>query len=175
MRNAEQGPAEYVSIVQFSGDARTCKDYIRLAGPPPALQQCSGGTLFLPPVQQAKRLMARGKGPVAVIFMSDGGSGDAGAAAGVLKQMADERGSNFSCYTIGFGSGASRTLSQMAFKDGKQDQNNYSQASIGQLTAKFVDIANSIEKSSEASKVLVEEISKEIANKVQNKICLEFL
>jgi len=176
MRAEEQGPAEYVSIVQFDSSARTTHSHVRLVGSPPALSYNGGGTRFHPPAQKARELIdSHGMGPAVVIFMSDGGSNDGNAAAGEFQQIANARGSKFSCYTIGYGSQASTTLKVMAFKEGKQDSSNYRVANIGQLGVAFGDIANSIGESSEASKVLVEEISKEIANKVQNKICLEFL
>jgi len=175
MRNEEQGPAEFVSIVQFGSSARPTHTRLRLQGSPPSLQYGGGGTAFHPPARNARQLIEAYPGPAAVIFMSDGGSNDGGAATHEFQQIANSRGTGFSCYTIGFGGGASSTLAQMAFKDGKPDRSNYKTADIGQLGVAFGQIANSIGENSEASKVLVEEISKEIANKVQNKICLEFL
>jgi len=175
-RGAEQGPAEYVSIVQFANSAQTYYDHVRLQGPPPALQYHSGGTMFKPPIQEAQRLITShgGNGPVAIIFMSDGCSGD-GVPTGILQELATSRGKNFSCYTVGFGSGAdASSLQAMAYKNGRQDSNNYKRASIGALGTTFEEIADNIGESS-ASKVLVEKIESEIAKRVQEKICLEFL
>ena len=139
-----QGPAEYVSIVQFGSSARTYYDHVRLQGPPPALQYHSGGTAFRPPMQEAQRLVTShgGNGPVAIIFMSDGCSGD-GVPTDILQQLAMARGKNFSCYTVGFGSGASASsLGAMAYKNGRQDSNNYKSASIGALGTTFEAIAD---------------------------------
>ena len=140
-----QGPAEYVSIVQFDSSARTTHSHVRLVGSPPALSYNGGGTRFHPPAQKARELIdSHGMGPAVVIFMSDGGSDDGNAAAGEFQQIANARGSKFSCYTIGYGSQASTTLKVMAFKEGKQDSSNYRVANIGQLGVAFGDIANSM-------------------------------
>jgi len=175
-RSAEQGPAEYVSIVQFGSSARTWYDHVRLQGPPPALEYHSGGTAFKPPIQVAQQLITKhgGNGPVAIIFMSDGCSND-GVPTDILEQLATARGKNFSCYAVGFGGGAdASSLKKMAYKDGRQDSQNYKQANIGDLGTTFGTIADSIGESS-ASRVLVEKIASEIAKKVKDKICLEFL
>lgn len=87
---------------------------------------------------------SHGNGPAVVIFMSDGGSGDGSAAVSEFQQIANSRGGKFSCYTIGFGRGASQTLADMAFKEGRRDQSNYRSAQIGHLGAAFGEIANSM-------------------------------
>jgi len=132
--------------------------------------------MFRPPIQEAQRLITNhgGNGPVAIIFMSDGSSAD-GVPTDILQQLATARGNNFSCYTVGFGGGANASsLRAMAYKNGRQDSNNYRSASIGALGTTFEAIADNIGESS-ASKVLVEKIGSEISKRVQDKICLEFL
>ena len=177
-RIEDQGPPEYVSVVQFSGTARTTHRLKPLHGPAPSLDYFSGGTQFVPPVQEASNLIsqygpAQGFTPV-VILMSDGGSGDGPQAAKILEGLARTHQKRFTSYTVGFGSGADRTLQQMAFANGVQDRNNFRTASVGSLGNTFAQISQDIGES-EASKLLVQEITDEIANRVQQKIRIEFL
>jgi len=177
-RVEDQGPPEYVSVVQFASSARTTHQMIPLHGPPPTLDYRSGGTVFLPPVQQAESLI-RSHGPnqgytSIVIFMSDGGSGDGPRAASVLQNLATSHPKRFASYTIGFGSGASGTLEQMAFADGVQNRKNYRTSQVGNLGETFSKISQEIGES-EASKLLVQEITEEISQRVQHKIRVEYL
>ena len=102
--------------------------------------------MFRPPIQEAQRLITNhgGNGPVAIIFMSDGSSAD-GVPTDILQQLATARGNNFSCYTVGFGGGANASsLRAMAYKNGRQDSNNYKRASIGALGTTFEEIADNM-------------------------------
>jgi len=76
--------------------------------------------------------------------MSDGGAGDAGKAANIFGQLAAAYPQQFACYTVGFGSGASRTLESMAFANGVQEAANYRAAAVGSLTDAFTAVASSI-------------------------------
>jgi len=175
-RSEEQGLREYVSVVQFSNRAHTTVEHVPLQGRVPNLLYHGGGTLFEPAVHQAKQLIDKwGGGQVAVIFMSDGSSGDSGAPS-ELSRIASQMGDKFSCYTVGFGGGADASvLKQMAFKQGKQCNDAYKSAQIGELGSAFGNIARDLGKDSPASQALVKEISDAIAQKVHNKICSEYL
>jgi len=145
----EAGPPMYVSVVQFGSGARIAYQMAPLQGAPPRLTPCWSGTCFYPAIQQAQSLITGGYGPdhgytAVVIFMSDGHAGDVAPASQALRDMAQRHPSQFSSYTIGFGSGAPITLEQMAFANGEQDKNNYRAAAVGSLADAFAAVATSI-------------------------------
>jgi len=145
---AEPGPPMYVSVVQFGSGARVTQQMVPLQGAVPHLTPQWSGTCFLPAVQTAANLV-RASGPdsgytAIVIFMSDGAAGDSAPAARALEGLAQQHGNQFSSYTVGFGSGAPRTLEQMAFANGVPEKNNYRAASVGNLAEAFSAVAKSI-------------------------------
>ena len=146
---AEPGPPMFVSVVQFGTSARVTQTMVPLFGAVPRLQPEWSGTRFKPAVDLAEILVRTKAGPTngwtaVVIFMSDGAAGDSAPAAKVLEGMAQQYGNQFSSYTVGFGSGAPRTLEQMAFANGVQEKNNYRAASVGNLAEAFSAVAKSI-------------------------------
>jgi len=146
--SAEPGPPMYVSVVQFGTHARVTQQMVPLQGIAPKLSPQWSGTCFLPAVEKAAELV-NVAGPnngysAVVIFMSDGAAGDSTPATEVLEALADEYSDKFSSYTVGFGSGAPRTLEQMAFGNGVQEKNNYRAASVGNLAEAFSAVAKSI-------------------------------
>ena len=121
---------------------------VPLQGTPPALHFGGGKTAFKPAVEVAHKLMHQ-HGPIqgfttVVVFMSDGGAGDAAQAARLLQSMAQAHLNQFACYTVGFGSSASRTLESMAFANGVQEKTNYRTADVGSLGEAFAAVAASI-------------------------------
>jgi len=137
-----------VSVVQFGHRARVTHARKALQGSPPALEFGGGATAFLPPVQEAIQLI-RHAGPQqnytpVVVFMSDGGAADAAQAAQALEQVSKQMGDQFMCYTVGFGSGASRTLESMAFANGERATDNYKTADVGSLSDAFKAVATSL-------------------------------
>jgi len=146
---AEPGPPMFVSVVQFGTSARITQTMVPLFGAAPCLQPQWSGTSFKPAVDLAEILVRSNAGPTngftaVVIFMSDGVARDSAPAAQVLEGMAQQYGNQFSSYTVGFGSGAPRTLEQMAFANGVQEKNNYRAASVGNLAEAFSAVAKSI-------------------------------
>ena len=146
---AEPGPPMYVSVVQFGNGARVTKRMVRLQGQAPRLSPQWSTTCFKPAVDAAEELVRNNGGPpsgytAVVVFMSDGAAGDSSEAAQVLESMAQQYGDQFASYTVGFGSGAPKTLEQMAFANGVQEKNNYRAASVGGLAEAFSAVAKSI-------------------------------
>jgi len=145
---AEPGPPMFVSVVQFGSGARITQQLVPLQGPAPSLSPHWSGTRFKPAVDQATQLVGEA-GPdngytAVIVFMSDGAAGDSAPAAQALERLAQQHGNQFSSYTVGFGSGAPRTLEYMAFANGVQEKNNYRAASVGNLAEAFAAVAKSI-------------------------------
>lgn len=145
---ASPGPPMFASVIQFGTSARVTHSMLPIQGQPPALQPHYSGTRFHPPVVEAQGLISR-HGPqndysVVVVFMSDGAAGDASQAASVLGNLAQQYPGRFESHTVGFGSGAPRTLEGMAFANGQQDKNKYRAAAVGNLTEAFTAVAKSI-------------------------------
>lgn len=145
---AAPASAMFASVVQFGSHVRTTINMRPIQGAAPRLSYQSSGTRFLPPVQQAKALIDA-HGPdggytTVVVFMSDGGAGDATSAAGVLQGMAQRWPGQFESHAVGFGHGAATTLEQMAFAHGELDKNKYTKAAVGNLAESFTAIAKSI-------------------------------
>ena len=139
----------FVSVVQFGSSARVTQQMVPLKGKVPRLEPNWSGTSFLPAVEAAANLVNNVAGPAhgytaVVIFMSDGAADDSAPAARVLGSLAQTHGNQFSTYTVGFGSGAPRTLEQMAFANGVLEKNNYRAASVGNLAEAFSAVAKSI-------------------------------
>merc|ERR1712014_222693 len=140
----------YVSVVQFGSDARITKRMIPLQGAAPLLAPIwSFGTAFKPAVDLAESLIRGHDGPPAgftavIVFMSDGAASDSGPAAQVLERLATQFKNQFSSYTVGFGSGAPRTLERMAFANGVLEKNNFRSAAVGNLAEAFSAVAKSI-------------------------------
>lgn len=138
----------YVSVVQFGSGARVTQQMVPLQGAAPQLSPQWSGTRFLPAVETAANLV-RASGPASgytavVVFMSDGAADDSAPAARTLERLAQQHGNQFSSHTVGFGSGAPRTLEQMAFANGVPEKNNYRAASVGNLAEAFSAVAKSI-------------------------------
>jgi len=147
--SAEPGPPMFVSVVQFGSGARVTKRMIPLQGQAPRLSPQWSGTCFKPAVDAAEDVVRSNGGPTTgytavVIFMSDGAAGDSTEAAHVLEGMAQQYGNQFASYAVGFGSGAPKTLEQMAFANGVQEKNNYRAANVGSLAEAFSAVAKSI-------------------------------
>jgi hypothetical protein len=82
-RRQNQSDSDLVSVVQFDDSARTTVQCIPISSAPTSLPYRGGCTSFHPAAQAACQI-ARGTPEThipAVVFMSDGGSGDAPAAA----------------------------------------------------------------------------------------------
>jgi len=141
--------SQHMSAIIFNDAARVVHHMVPVEKDISLTLEFQGGTTaFLPPVQEAARLIAM-HGPeqgytAVVVFMSDGGAGDAAQAAQVLEGFANRHGNLFASYTVGFGNHASRNLESMAFAGGLQETRNYKTASVGDLAAAFTQVASSI-------------------------------
>jgi len=145
---ADQMVSKHVSVIIFNSEVRLAHEMAPVSGSPLELQFKGGQTAFAPPVFAASQLIAQ-HGPdqgytAVVVFMSDGVAGDAGNATQELENLAVAHGSHFASYTVGFGSGASRTLESMAFANGAQESRNYSTANVGNLASAFSKVASTI-------------------------------
>ena len=89
-RIRNQGLHDVVSIIQFNGDARVICNAQPLANANMG-NFGSGGTCFAPAAERAKKVIMNysGKKNPVVIFMTDGGSGDAPSAHQHLRTIYD--------------------------------------------------------------------------------------
>ena len=151
-----------VSVVQFSDTARVTEQGLPLRGQPPSLQQQTGGTSFMPAMQEVERLAWQAGKHLrqVLIFMSDGDTNDGDAAIAKSAELV-RVGLLSEVFTIGFTSGASRSvLGRMASSPDK-----HLTALTGHaLTESFALISK--EMSADASTKVVAAISDKLANKL---------
>jgi uncharacterized protein YegL len=135
------GSNDLVSVVQFSDRARRTHTTKKVADIQHAkLQQQSGGTQFIPALNEALNAFKSLSSPADVdpilIFMSDGANGD-GDCTGTIKAIQNAF-PKLRCHMIFFGAGGSRSLEEMA----KAVDGKYQTSVDGvQLMAAFEDIA----------------------------------
>jgi hypothetical protein len=112
-RRQNQSESDLVSVVQFDNNSRVTVNMQPIAQAPSELSPRFGGTAFAPAARDACSL-ARGTPSShahVVVFMSDGGTGDSAAAAGMFSTLNREiratSGIDLELHVIAFGTGAS--------------------------------------------------------------------
>lgn len=174
-RMQSQNDSDLISVVQFDDKARTTVAKESLSRTPKGLSPNLQGTQFYPAALEACKLAREtpSSHTPSIIFMSDGGSGDAPAAAhefSVLNNVVIQTsGKDLELHVIAFGSGADNAQLQQianASKAGKV----YTSANVADLASLFVSIAAN----SNIATVLESEIAKRLSEAVSEKLSLEY-
>jgi Mg-chelatase subunit ChlD len=175
-RRQNQSDSDLVSVVQFDDKARATVSIEKISLAPASLDYRGGGTCFFPAALTASQLAAQtptSHSPV-VVFMSDGGTNDAAAAATVfatLNQGIRQRCNNdLELHVIGFGGGAdTQQLQQIAraSPSGKV----YTSADTAELSSIFVNIAGG----QDVGIILTAEVGKRISEAVADRLAVEYL
>ena len=135
-------------MVQFSGGSRITIDKSPINSVPTSLSYGGGGTQFHPASIKACQLASetpQSHTPL-IVFMSDGGAGDASAAAAqqfsaLNTSVLQSSGQDLQLHVIAFGSGANKVQQNLianASKTGKV----HTSANISDLANVFVNIAS---------------------------------
>jgi hypothetical protein len=175
-RLQNQKESDLVSVVQFDSQSRITVRQQPISNTPQHLDYAGGGTCFHPAAADACRL-ARDTPPShvpVVVFMSDGGSGDAAAASGEFLSLNQEirprLGSDLELHVIAFGSRTNnQQLQQIAGASGKGKV--HTSADTAELSNVFVDIASE----RDVAGLLEAEIGKRISDAVTDKLSLEYI
>ena len=175
-RIQSQNQSDLVSVVQFDHSAMISVSKVPINQAPDNLSYSGGGTSFFPAALSAFALASdtpRTNVPV-VVFMSDGGTNDASAAAGTFAQLnsniRQSHGSDLELHVIAFGSGASTSqLQQIA--SSSRNSKLHTSANTAELTNIFVEIAGS----SNVTEMLEAEIGKRISEAVSDRLSLEYI
>ena len=174
-RMQSQSDSDRVSVVQFDNRSQITVANKSLSRAPTTLSFRGGGTQFHPAALDACKLAREtpSSHTPSIIFMSDGGSGDAPAAAhefSVLNNVIIQTsGKDLELHVIAFGSGANDAQLQQianASKAGKV----YTSANVADLASLFVSIAAN----SNIATVLESEIAKRLSEAVSEKLSLEY-
>ena len=174
-RMQSQSDSDTVSVVQFGSHSRITVANKSLSRTPTILSFGGGGTRFHPAALDACKLAREtpSSHTPSIIFMSDGGSGDAPAAAHEFSVLNDlviqTSGKDLELHVIAFGSGADNAQLQQianASKAGKV----YTSANVADLASLFVSIAAN----SNIATVLESEIAKRLSEAVSEKLSLEY-
>ena len=174
-RKQNQSEYDLVSVVQFGNSAYITVNMMPISQAPSNLSFSGGGTRFQPAAQSASQLVSGSPAshtPI-VVFMSDGGTCDAAAAAGTFSQLSrnirHSHSSDLELHVIAFGSGASTSqLQQIAgsSRNGKL----HTSADTAELSNIFVDIAGG----GDVAEKLEAEIGKRISDAVSDKLSIEY-
>ena len=170
-RKQSQSDSDLVSVVQFDDYSHITVRNESLSRTPEQLSYSGGGTQFHPAAVDACQLVREtplSHTPV-VIFMSDGASHDASAAArefSVVSRAADK---DLELHVIAFGAGADNAQLQLIARASKAGKVHTS-ANIADLTSVFVAIATN----ENVVTVLESEIAKRLSDAVSDKLSLEY-
>jgi hypothetical protein len=175
-RKQNQNDSDLVSVVQFDDYARATVSLQHLGLAPTDLSYRGGGTRFHPAAVMASQLAAQtpaSHSPV-VVFMSDGGTYDAAAAANVfatLNHGVRQRCNNdLELHVIGFGGGAdTQQLQQIA--SASPNGKLYTSADTAELSSIFVNIAGG----QDVGIILTAEVGKRISEAVADRLAVEYL
>lgn len=171
-RANDQGMDDFFSVIQFASASRITVQKKLLSETPRDLTFMSGGTRYLPGLEDADKIIGENTSlsSVVLIFMSDGDDGGLPPLPKVeelVTKYKDER--NFICHTIGFGSGVrvgsceAKLLEDMATKGGGK----FHLALNGlELAAKFAEIAADCTVTGTLIEKFVEILSREIGTKI---------
>ncbi|CAM9184362.1 unnamed protein product [Ectocarpus fasciculatus] len=169
-RVVDQGHDDTISIVQFDSSARVTCQASPICSAPSSLAMKGGGTCFAGAMVNARKVLALDDASrrVQLVFMSDGGAGDAAEAARTMSSIVNEH-PNIGVDVVAFGGGAdTRTLGLIAHAG----RTTVTTAGAGDLTQTFVNIASG---ASVASEALYREICKRVAEEVSTQLMLEYL
>lgn len=171
-RVSDQGTGDTVSVVLFDDSARTIHTNAPIASVVGQdLPYNGGNTNFAPALAEAERCISKAsdrKTPQ-IIFMTDGGARDIGAACDTMRAIHHNLASRgLELFVVGFGSGADTSNLQALANAGN---GKVVTASFGGLVSAFVKIAAS----STPTDALFSEIGKRISEQVSEKLILDFL
>lgn len=175
-RKQTQSESDLVSVVQFDDHASTTVSMVALNDTPDNLSFSGGGTSFYPAAQNAFEIAT--KTPYTytptIVFMSDGETYDAPAAAGKFSELnrnvRQRTGNDLELHVIAFGSGASTGQLQTIANSSRAGKLHLS-ADTAQLSNIFVEIASG----GDVVEVLQAEIGKRISDAVSDRLSLEYI
>ncbi len=175
-RRQNQSECDLVSVVQFDSGAQTTVDMLPISQAPNILHFSGGGTCFYPAADHAFNLASKTPSthkPV-VVFMSDGGTWDADAAAGKFSQLnrniRQSHDHDLELHVIAFGGGASTTQLQQITGSSRNGKLHTS-ADTTALSNIFVEIAGG----ANVAEKLEAEIGKRISDAVSDRLSVEYL
>jgi len=175
-RIQSQNQSDLVSVVQFDASATISVFKVPIEQAPHNLSYSGGGTLFFPAARSAFELASdtpRTNVPV-VVFMSDGGTHDASAAADTFAELnrniRHSHGSDLELHVIAFGSQSSTSQLQQIASSSRNGKLHTS-ADTAELSSIFVEIAGS----SNVTEMLEAEIGKRISEAVSDRLSLEYI
>lgn len=174
-RRQNQNELDLVSVVQFDNRARVtiCRESITSAAR--GLDYHGGGTQFAPAALEGSQLAAStpSSHKPTIVFMSDGGTNDAPAAASTFNALntavQHKHGCDLDMHVIAFGNGADTQQLQQISRSSPKGRVHLSSDTI-QLTNIFVSIAGG----NQVANVLQEEIGREISEAISDTLCLGY-
>ena len=176
-RRQNQNESDVVSVVQFDDTARVTILREQIGAVAARDLDYSGmGTRFAPAALEGSRLAAStpSSHKPTVVFMSDGGSGDAAQAASTFsalnQQVKQKHGCDLDLHVIAFGGGADTQQLQQIAHSSPKGRVHLSSDSV-QLSNIFVSIAGG----QQVATVLQEEIGREISDAVSDTLSLGYL
>ena len=176
-RRLNQNEMDLVSVVQFDGNARVTVDQEAISvAASMNLDYAGGDTQFAPAAVQGSQCVV--STPTThkptMVFMSDGGTNDAAAAASTLtalnRSVLQKHGSDLDLHVIAFGYGADTTQLQQISRASPKGRVHLSSDTVN-LSSIFVGIAGG----QQVAAALQEEIGKEISDAVADTLCLGYL
>ncbi|KAL7565546.1 hypothetical protein ACA910_003823 [Epithemia clementina (nom. ined.)] len=175
-RRQSQSGSDLVTVVQFDSSARTMVRLVELSQAPTSLGYRGGGTQFYPAANEAEGLVRATPSthvPI-VVFMSDGGTNDALAAAATFSNVNSFVQSNFGydleLHVIAFGCGADAIQLQQIANASPRGRVHAS-ANTAELSTIFVNIAGG----QDVAQVLQAEVAKRISEAVADRLAIEYL
>jgi uncharacterized protein YegL len=175
-RRQNQNDSDIVSVIQFDDTARVTVYQQPIQSILTRLPYRGGGTQFAPAALEGSRMVAATPTthrPV-VVFMSDGGTGDAPKDASTFRainqQVQQKHGCDLDLHVIAFDSGADTQQLQQICQSSPKGRVYLSSDTV-QLTNIFVNIAGG----TQVATVLQEEIAREISDAVSDSLSLGYL
>jgi len=175
-RKQGQHVSDLLSVVQFNGSSRVTVQMQPISKAPEELDFAGKGTKFSPAAVTARHLVQTTPSshvPV-IVFMSDGGTNDADAAASIFDsinhEVKDRLVKDLELHVIAFGSKASQTQLQKIARTSRNGK-VYTSADTTDLASIFVDIAVG----EDVVGLLEAEIGRRISDVVTDKLLLEYM
>ena len=175
-RRQNQSESDLVSVVQFHESAETTVIMAHISEAPNDLSFRGGGTCFYPAANNAFELASKTPSThsATVVFMSDGATGDADAAAGKFSELnrniRQSRDNDLELHVIAFGHEASSEQLQKIAGSSRRGK-LYTSVNTVELSNIFVEIAGG----SNVAAVLEAEIGKRISDAVSDRLSLEYV
>ena len=174
MRMDSQLSADFISVIQFASRASVTVDNVATPSAPRGLGFRGGGTCFHPAMLEAKKQVGKTPDHVTpvIIFMSDGGTSDADAAArcftNEIKPMRNGSKQPVQLHGVFFGSGGEQTLEKMCSDCGSSMKKAVNGIELQQAFS-------SIGAQCKAEGKVVEAVFGKMSEMVATKLCMEFL